>query len=449
MPWFPAIVRFVRAAQLTPALLWGLAGKLWAGCSAPVTAVVVYSSFSPEIQGYHYTFLALLGIQVFFELGLSGVLTTFASHEWARLRLDGQGRLEGDPEALSRLASLARFSLRWFGVCAVALSLGLAVGGEFLFSARDASRMWAAPFLVLSILTGLQLAILPIWALLTGCNQVAETHSFRLFEGVVRNVVLWAAMGLGAGLWSAPLSTFAALVWAVVFLRVRYFRFLDSLRRVKIVEKVRWKEEVLPLQWRIALTWLSGYFMFSLFTPALFHFQGPVPAGQMGLTWSLVSGVSGMASLWTQTRIPQFGIHVANRDFSALDRTVVRACLMSLMVASLGGFAVFVAAAALLYRGHPLSARVIPLLPLGLFLLAEVVHQVPIAESSYLRAFKKEPFLWLGVSNGIFVGGASIVCARHFGPTGVALAYLGGILLAFGWGSLIFIRRRREWTCCA
>src|SRR6266849_11068765 len=121
-------MRFARAAQLDRPLLWGLAAKLWSGLSAQLTAGVVLFCFSPEIQGYHYTFLALLGIQVFFELGLSGVLTTFASHEWARLKLDAHGRVEGDPEALSRLASLARFGLRWFGICAGVLVVALMLG---------------------------------------------------------------------------------------------------------------------------------------------------------------------------------------------------------------------------------------------------------------------------------------------------------------------------------
>lgn len=34
--------------------------------------------------------------------------------------------------------------------------------------------------------------------------------------------------------------------------------------------RVSWKTEIWPLQWRIALSWLSGYFIFQLFTPILF-----------------------------------------------------------------------------------------------------------------------------------------------------------------------------------
>ena len=45
-------------------------------------------------------------------------------------------------------------------------------------------------------------------------------------------------------------------------------------------EKISWRKEVFPMQWKIALSFMSGYFVFQLFTPVLFHYQGAEVASQ-------------------------------------------------------------------------------------------------------------------------------------------------------------------------
>ena len=62
------------------------------------------------------------------------------------------------------------------------------------------------------------------------------------------------------------------------------------------------------MQWRIALSWVSGYFIFSLFTPIIFHYYGPVTAGQFGMTWSVIGMVAAIAGPWLYTKAPKFGM---------------------------------------------------------------------------------------------------------------------------------------------
>jgi hypothetical protein len=441
------ISRIVHAAQLDRAVLWGLGGRIWSASAGPITALIIAYTFSPEVQGYHYTFLSLVALQIFLELGLSGVITTFASHEWVNLEISSEGRITGDPAAISRLASITRLGIAWFGFCAVALTIGLVIAGVYFFSSSQpaAQLNWRGPWVLLSILSGAHLVILPIWALLLGCNRVADINRYRFSEGAIRSCTMWTAILLGAGLWTASISSLAALVWACAFLIIRYRSFLVSLLKAPMREKVGWKAEILPLQWRIALSWISGYFMFFLFTPVLFHFQGPIVAGQMGMTWAVIAGVSGLAGTWIQVKVPQFGMLVAKKDYAELDRIVLRVGFIAFLIACAGGLVVLGIIAALAYFHHPLSSRLLPLGPVGIFVAAEVLHQISIAQSSYLRAFKKEPFLMLGISNGLMVGVFTIIFAKYFGATGVAMAYLAGVILALTWGSRIFIRCRRDW----
>src|SRR5207245_2385725 len=243
---------------------------------------------SPEMQGYYYTFNSLLAFQIFAELGLGTVLTYYASHEWAKLAFDPHGRVTGDADALSRLTSLGRFALRWYLAAGAALTLILAVGG-LLFFATDGNPAfpWRAPWIVLCVTTGLNICVVPIWALLEGCNQVANVYAFRVIQYVASSVAAWVGIYLGAGLWVASIVGVTGLLAMMVTVGRRYAGFVRTiLLGHSKGPRLRWRVDVLPMQWRIALSWISGYFMFSLFTPVLFHYQGSLVAGQMGMTWS-------------------------------------------------------------------------------------------------------------------------------------------------------------------
>src|SRR5258708_538430 len=166
---------FERAAA------WGVGGKILQAAGGPVTAVLILVSFSPTIQGYYYSFASLLALQILVELGLAGVITTFSSHEWVRLRLDDNGRVVGDRHALKRLSGLALASFRWYGVAGLILFGVLALGGTFFLGIPDkgANVEWRAPWLFLCAAGALALYLTPNWAAAQGCRQTNEGYRHR------------------------------------------------------------------------------------------------------------------------------------------------------------------------------------------------------------------------------------------------------------------------------
>lgn len=429
-------------------MFWGLLGKAWLAGAGPLTALFVAYSFSPVIQGYYYTFLSLLALQIFLELGLTSVIGVFASHEWAKLSLDNKQRVTGDAEALSRLESLTRIGLRWFGIGGLVLALGLAGLGSafFHYTPGSAEVAWLGPWILLCLLTGASVVMLPAWALLQGCNQVTEVNFFRLLESCFRTLALWGALLLGAGLWSPAVSLLAALVVGVAFLLARYRRFFVSIFQAPLSARVDWKREIFPMQWRIAVSWIAGYFLFSLFTPVAFRYQGPVVAGQMGMTWAFVGGIGNLATTWLQVKSPVFAILVARRDFAELDRVALRTAVISFLVAAVAGAGLLLALAMLELLDHELHARFLPLFPVAIFAAAEVLNRLSNAQAIYLRSFKQEPFVGLSIACGLLVAVATFVGAIYFTMTEVALGYLASVILALAWGTSIFVRCRREWT---
>src|SRR5258706_7331621 len=126
-------LRLARSLEIDRAVFFAIAGKIWSLGAGLVTTLLIAVFFAPDLQGYYYTFQAVLAIQAIAELGLGSVLTYYASHEWAKLALDRDGGVTGDAEALSRLVSFGRFSLKWYLIARAVLTMVLAAGRLFFF----------------------------------------------------------------------------------------------------------------------------------------------------------------------------------------------------------------------------------------------------------------------------------------------------------------------------
>lgn len=436
----------LRRAQVTRATVYGIMGAGWGIAAGPVTAILIASFFTPEVQGYYYTFSSVLALNIFFELGFSNIVKYFAGHEWAKLSLDQQGRIVGDADAYSRLVSLGRISFRWYLMGGIIVALGIGTAGYVFFSrSPDAGVTWVAPWFALSVLGGINMALLPVWSLLEGCNQVSNVYFFRTVGAVLVTLATWASIYLGAGLWTASISTTILLLWSAVFLLRRYRHFFQSFFSRSTGACVNWWGEIWQVQWRTAVSYLSGYFTAYIFTPILFHFHGPVVAGQFGMSWALVGAVGGVATMWSTPRGPQFAVMIARKDYKTIDHILHRIMAVALGVLLAGGLAAWLLVYGLNMINHPFAARLIPPLPMALLLAGIVVAHVLHPTSVYLRAHKKEPYMVLSIVAAVMIGLSSLVLGCKFGAIGVTTAYLVSQLILFPWGLAIFLRCRNEW----
>ena len=428
-----------------PVFYTGL-GQTWSLFSGPITIYLVTQCFTPTTQGYFYTFGSIIALQAFLELGFSQCIVQFASHEFARLRFGPGGALEGDAQARSRLISLGRLSLKWYSVMAVLAVIGIGIGGHCFFQAKhDPSVAWFGPWWSSCLVTGLSLAILPAGALLEGCNQMSFLYGLRTFSRMATAVAGWIAMLAGASLFTGPLTAFSQ----VLILAAAYWWWWRGLWRdlwhaPNGGETISWRHEVWPFQWRIAISCVSGYFIFNFFTPVLFYFHGPVLAGQMGATMSLVFSLSALAQSWTVSKGPRFGILISRREFAELDRLFYRATAQAVGVCIMGGLALLVGL--IVVRGHfAIGKRFLDPGPTSLLVLATVVNQIIFGQAIYLRAHKQEPFMILSVVNGLATGLLVAGLGCFFAGWGVSIAYALVQISMLAWASQVWGKCRRKW----
>lgn len=434
--------------EITRPVLDTLALRCWSTLSGIVTVLVIGTYFGPAMQGYYYLFLSLLGLQAFAELNFSITILQFASHEWARLRLDESGRIRGDPRALSCLASLVRLTVPWYTAASLVFFIGAGLGGQWFISQKPQPEFsWNAAWWVLVAISAVQLCLTPLLVILEGCNQVRTLYRFRLLaSGVLPSVGLWGAIASGMGLWSPCVSLGMVALAYIAFLGKRYGNFFNSLWAAPRLSAISWRNEILPMQWRLALEGVIGFFGFSLFTPTMFWFHGPAVAGQMGMTWQLVLALQGTGLAWLSPQVPRFGVLIAQKEYGELDRLFFRILKISMGVMAALGSAAWLAVW-LLYRLElSLAERLLAPLPTAIFLAGVIVLHVGQCQVSYLRAHKKEVVLALSVLSSLTMGALVLVLGGEFGPVGAGAAYLGVItLFILPYMTWLWAHYRRFW----
>jgi hypothetical protein len=236
-------------------------------------------------------------------------------------------------------------------------------------------------------------------------------------------------------------------VFGVIWLFARHRRFFQDLWSARPqLSTIDWRAEIWPFQWRFAVSWMTGYFMFQIFNPILFATAGAVEAGQMGMSLMISTAIALFAQTWIVTRAVDYGSLVAARKFTILDRHF-RSTLLQSLVVMLVLSAGFLGAVEVLRRlGHPLGSRVLPPLPLIMLLAATLLNHVVYAEATYLRAFKREPFLVIFAPMCALTAIGSVILAPRYGATGVVSVLLVSVAtIGVCGGTLRFLQKRREW----
>jgi hypothetical protein len=352
---------------------------------------------------------------------------------------------------VARFYDLLGRSILWYGGVALLLLLLILPAGLVFFTSQetDASEVaWRAPWITLVVSAALYVPIIPVLAAIEGSGQVASVSRLRFFQGVCANFLAWTVLALGVGLFAASAAFLVNTLWGYGWVIRKYPTMLIELKRnwrqKSLSSTFDWMSEVWPMQWRIAVSWISGYVIFQLFTPILFYYHGAALAGKMGISLAVANMLSNFAQVWLQANTPEMAKAVARKNWQELDSLFNRIFWQATLV-NLGG-SLFTLFGLWILSEMMISQRFLSLLDMAYLLAAFALSHMIGALAHYLRVHKQEPFMVLSVIGAVLVGISIWYFGRIYGVTGMVMSLLF-INLIYGLPTAIWLwlRLRKIW----
>lgn len=442
----------VKKLGIDKSIAYTSGGQIISSGGGLLTALFILKCLSGEEQGYYYTFKSILAIQVFFELGMNTVITQYAAHDVSHLTWN-KTHLEGDDFYKSRLSSLLHFCLKWYCFFSIVLLATLIIGGFSFFNHFNDSNpvQWQTPWLILCLTTALNLVLTPLFSFLQGLGKIKEVARYFFYKYLFYLLSVLISFALGAKLYALSIGNIVYIAISLFFLFFSSFgRIIWNIFQTNITTRISYFKEIFPFQWKIAVSWISGYFIFQLFNPVIFAIDGSTAAGQMGMTLTVLTGIQAFTYNWTSTKIPIYSGLIEKKQYGQLDHLFYNTIKQAISVNALfliiffGGIFIF-RHFGLCIANINLADRFLPYLPLLLMMIPEFANQFIAAWATYLRCHKKEPFLLYSIVTGILCCLSTLGIGHIWGMNGITMGYCLITLALMPWAHYIFKTKQRLW----
>lgn len=450
----PQLVNIAHKIGMDKSIAYSSGARIVQGI-AGVASIFFIASFLTEVeQGFYFTFGSILALQVFFELGLTGIMTQYVAHEVSHLSLNEDLYYEGDYKYKSRLASLIRFCVKWYTVLSILVFIFLLVVGFIYFNRYGSSHTsvsWKMPWLMICIGTAIKLFQSPFISIFMGLGKVKEMSEIGFWQQIIIPATIWTGFICGLKLYVVGIGyILSVILWQIYIRQTRLDAIIVNLWKVEVIEKIVYFKEIFPYQWRIALSWVSGYFIFQLFNPVLFATEGAVVAGQMGMTLQALNAIQAFSMSWLSTKVPLYSQLIALKDFVQLDsifnktlKQMVAVCFVLLVI-----FFIMIwllNTSQLQFNNNILAERFLGYCPLLLMILPVFLQQYVSSWATYLRCHKQEPFLVYSICAGIACSLSTFILGKLFGLYGITIGYCVIQCIFFPWGYWIYKTKKHEW----
>lgn len=445
-----ALTGFLALIGLDRAVGTAAIGRLLGVALGPITLLLIQRTLTEYEQGYYFTFSSVLALAMMLELGLSQVLLWATSAEFSQLRWPTGQKIEGEERAVARLASLLRASLRWYLMVSILVLFCLLPSGIIFFnfaSPSSAGVQWKTAWILATVGTATACVLVPAWSFLEGSGRVAEVETIRLGQQILGTFTLWIALALGAGLVAIGANIAVSVGVGSIWVAIRYRRSVAELLAFRSEHPgMEWRREIWPMQWRIALSWVSGWLMAQALNPIVFATVGATAAGQVGMSLVLVQSLAALGGAWTSTKAAPFGLMVARADFTALDREFRKVVIQSTVLVLIGGLGLLVGLVVLESTFPSIAQRLLPpgaTIPL---VGVAIANHIAFSFALYLRSHRREPLTAVVVLHGLLVPISTWFLCRFVGVFAALWGYFWVTLVVFLGGSLtVFLTKRRAW----
>ena len=416
----------------------------WTLGAGILTMLLVVDYLPSEHQGFFFTFSSLIALQIFFELGLNHVILQIVSHELALFNVASSN---DSKIHASRLISVQKMASKLYSWIAITFAVITFSGGAAFFNFQQDVKQqeWLIPWGLVCLSTAFSLYMSPLLVIAEGAGRVDRVARLRLKQSMTGYLLMWIILLMGGKLWSTVavpcISAVFSWLWLSDRRRLGMPESLENLAN-NTHQHFTWRQNILPLQWRISLSWISGYVVFQLFTPFLFAYQGAEAAGRAGLALAGYTAILNISMSWINASAPQMSAAIARRDRMAVKSIFLRILPRSISVTAIAS--IMLVTIVIFSRNEGLRfadriADVETLIYMGITTFANAAIN---GMAIFMRCHKEEPMLMVSLFMATVMLGSVAFASRIDAVLPFMLQSVFTTCLALPWTIFIF---RRYW----
>jgi O-antigen/teichoic acid export membrane protein len=414
--------------------------RAWNFFPGVIVATLVPSFLSSAEQGFYYAFASLIAIQVFFELGLAQVLVV----KFAGLYQQSSEALNASTERLGLLLFASRVCYRLIGFSFFVIVL---LAGFMFFSSHSVGEInWKAPWFVLVLATSINLIQSVKLSYLEAVGHLHHVAIARLRASLLSSFLFILVIVFGGRLWSACVQPIVNAFFLTLWIYTHKHSLLYRQERGASVSSNRiiwrlWLSDVFPMQWKISISWISGYLIYQLYTPFVFARYGSVEAGKLGYVISIMSSLMVVGTTFVSALSPTLASLFASKRYTELVSVFERSFCLSISALVVLLFSVPLILFCLPLVSDIFAARFLSVPEALAFAFNYLFAGATFALSIYLRAQQDDPLVVPTLVTAIVTLLCILIAIQHSIVAMLWSASLAGLALLV-WTFCIYLANR-------
>ena len=305
--------------KFSPATLM-FSSRLAALFGGALLTFVIPLGLSRQEQGYFFLFNSVIAFQMFFEMGMGQVIVQAIASE-----MDSDYSRTYKPEEKKfhineNITSIIKFLNKWFLCSSFMFFCTVSVFGILYFGYQNLiTKGYLNVWILYTFVTSINMYLSHKLMVLEGFNEISLASRIRTsasFFGYLCAIILILT---GFHLWSllcVPFFNCIAILFGITIANAKFY--FVSMTSQNAQSEFSWREQFLPFQIRISVSWMAGYFSGIGSLPVLFKFVDTTVVGAYGLTLAILNAIVQLSISLMQSSLPQITNAVASKSSCAL-----------------------------------------------------------------------------------------------------------------------------------
>jgi hypothetical protein len=239
-------------------------------------------------------------------------------------------------------------------------------------------------------------------------GKILEVAIIRVLQSLIFITILYlGSKNFQIGIEALPWAIIGSVIPGIFWLLLIFYRNININKNT--VSEIKWKKDIYPLQWRVGVSWISGYFIFQ--APIIYIYKniGPVEAGQLGLSLQIFQAITSFASLILTTKTKQWAKLSINKKINELKNDYWRVAIISIGFVLMISIVLRVLGEVNPYITEAYLSRIVGTENWIVLTMASIANQLFFSMNYFFRAQGREPLWFVAAMSGI----AAIIAANY------------------------------------